>query len=89
MSWISALAIYFVIWWVVLFAMLPIGLRTQEEAGNVTLGTTESAPSGRHVGRALVRTTIVASLVFGAYFYVTGPLGLGFDDLPSFVPDFG
>ena len=28
-----ALAIYFVIWWIVLFAMLPIGVRTSEEAG--------------------------------------------------------
>ena len=30
MSWISIAAIYFIIWWMVLFAMLPLGLKTQD-----------------------------------------------------------
>ena len=32
----SALAIYFVLWWIVLFAVLPFGVRNQDEAGDVT-----------------------------------------------------
>jgi predicted secreted protein len=28
-----AIALYFVIWWTVLFAVLPFGVRTQDEAG--------------------------------------------------------
>ena len=36
-----ALAIYAIIWWIVLFAMLPIGVRTQEEEGEVAPGTAE------------------------------------------------
>ena len=32
MSWTTAIAIYFMIWWVVLFAVLPWGVRTQEES---------------------------------------------------------
>ena len=40
-----AAAIYFIIWWIVLFAMLPIGVRTSEEAGEkASPGTAESAP---------------------------------------------
>ena len=31
MSWISGAAIFFIIWWIVLFAMLPFGLRTQDD----------------------------------------------------------
>ncbi len=30
-----AIAIYAIIWWIVLFAMLPIAVRTQEEEGEV------------------------------------------------------
>jgi len=30
------IAIYFIIWWVVLFAVLPWGVRSQEESGEVT-----------------------------------------------------
>ena len=40
-----AIAIYVVIWWTVLFAVLPIGVRTQGEDGVVVPGTPESAPT--------------------------------------------
>ena len=89
MSWISGLAIFFIIWWVVLFAMLPISLRTQDDDGEVTLGTTSSAPGRPHMVRALIRTTIVAAAVFAIYFVMVEFLGFGFDDLPQIVPDFG
>ena len=44
MSLSFALAIYAIIWWIVLFAILPIGVRTQEEEGDVSPGSAESAP---------------------------------------------
>ena len=40
----TAVAIYFLIWWVVLFAVLPIGVRSATEAGLVDL------PSGADPG---------------------------------------
>ena len=39
MSLATAIAIYFIIWWVVLFAVLPWGVRSQEEGGDVVSGT--------------------------------------------------
>ena len=45
MSLTFAIAIYVVIWWTVLFAVLPIGVRTQGEDGSVVPGTPESAPT--------------------------------------------
>ena len=45
MSLSFAIAIYVVIWWTVLFAILPIGVRTQGEDGAVVPGTPESAPT--------------------------------------------
>ena len=41
----SIIAIFFVVWWIVIFAVLPWGVRTQEEEGEVVLGTTPSAPA--------------------------------------------
>jgi predicted secreted protein len=89
MSWFSILAIYFVLWWLTLFAVLPFGLRTQEEDGAVAPGTHESAPRGPHMMRAVVFTTIVSALLFSIYYVVTVTLGLGVNDLPRFMPDFG
>lgn len=88
MSWISAFAVYFILWWTVLFATLPFSLRTQDEDGDVTLGTVASAPRGPHMLRAVVRTTIVSAAIFGALFVATRVFHLGFNDIPRVVPDF-
>ncbi|MCX7305086.1 MAG: DUF1467 family protein [Hyphomicrobiales bacterium] len=89
MTWISVAALYFVLWWLVLFAMLPFGLTTQDEDSDVTLGTEPSAPRGPHVMRAFVRTTIVSAVILGGFYLVTRGLGLSLDDLPKIVPEFG
>jgi predicted secreted protein len=88
MTWVSAFAVFFILWWLVLFATLPFSLRTQDEEGDVTLGTTSSAPRGPHMARALLRTTIVSLVIFGVYLLVTRWLGYGFGDLPRIVPQF-
>ncbi len=61
----TVIAIYFLIWWVVLFAVLPWGVRNQEEAGEVIPGTDPGAPSIHRVWSKLLWTTVVASVVFG------------------------
>jgi predicted secreted protein len=64
MSLTLSIAVYFIIWWTTLFAVLPIGIRTQEEAGDVVPGTPASAPAKVRVLRVLGLNTIVASVVF-------------------------
>jgi predicted secreted protein len=88
MTWISAIAVYFILWWIVLFAVLPFSLRTQDDADDVTLGTTASAPHGRHVGRAMLRATLASLVIFGILVLLTRYFGLGIDDIPQIVPDF-
>lgn len=57
-------AVYFIVWWVVLFTVLPFGVRTQGEAGSVVPGTPESAPAEFRLLRVVIITTVVAALVF-------------------------
>jgi predicted secreted protein len=66
----TALAIYFVIWWIVLFAVLPWGVRSQHESGEMTPGTDPGAPVLTNLKLKLVWTTIVSTLVFSAWFTV-------------------
>ena len=61
-----AIAIYVVLWWTVLFAVLPIGVRTQGEDDAVVPGTPESAPTAPRLLRVVVVTTLVSGLLFGA-----------------------
>ena len=40
----TAFAIYFVLWWIVLFLTLPFGVRSQHEDGEGAPGTDPGAP---------------------------------------------
>lgn len=84
---ISAFALYFIFWWLSLFTVLPFGFRTQKEEGHVVNGTMPSAPAKFEMKRTIIRTTIVATIIYAIYAFLTQYLGLGFDDLPRFMPD--
>ncbi|WP_159586344.1 DUF1467 family protein [Chelativorans xinjiangense] len=88
MTWISLAAVFFIVWWVMLFVSLPVGLRTQDDENNVVLGTTSSAPRGPHMLRAVVRATLLTAAVVAVFYVVTRVLGYSFDDIPRIVPDF-
>ncbi len=59
-----SLALYFIIWWTVLFAVLPLGVRTQGEAGEVVPGTPASAPAAPRMLRVVVITTLASAVIF-------------------------
>ena len=61
----TALAIYFVIWWLTLFLTLPFGVRSQHEEGEGAPGTDPGAPILARMGRKLIWTTIVSAVIFG------------------------
>ncbi len=68
----TAIAIYFLIWWIVLFAVLPWGVRSQGEDG--VPGTDPGAPTVPRLKAKLLWTTIAAGLVWAicAVLYVKG-----------------
>ncbi len=65
MSWTMGIALYYIIWWTMLFAVLPFGVHTQGDAGERVLGTPESAPAAHRAKRVILINTIVATVVFG------------------------
>jgi predicted secreted protein len=66
----TAVAIFFLIWWVVLFAVLPFGVRSQHEDGEMPAGTDPGAPVIPRLGRKLLLTTAVSALIFAACYVV-------------------
>jgi predicted secreted protein len=63
------LALYFIIWWLTLFAVLPFGVKTQAEAGDVVPGTPASAPSRQRMVRIFALNSVVALVVFAGVWY--------------------
>ncbi len=66
----TGLAIFFMIWWVVLFAVLPWGVRSQHEGGEVTPGTDPGAPAVPNLRRKLLWTTVVSLAIFAGCYVV-------------------
>lgn len=62
MQWTSILAIYFLVWVMTAFLLLPFGVRTHEELGKEkTPGQADSAPANFRPGRVMLRATIISA----------------------------
>ena len=85
MNLASAIAIYFIIWWLVLFLVLPFGIRNAHETGEaVEEGNEPGAPVNPRLVRKVVITTILATAVF-TIFYLAQTRGLlSLDSLPFY-----
>ncbi|HTO65191.1 MAG TPA: DUF1467 family protein [Bradyrhizobium sp.] len=60
----TAFAIYFVVWWITLFVMLPLGVRSQHEEGGGVPGTDPGAPVASQMGRKLFWNTVLSAVIF-------------------------
>lgn len=71
MSIASAIAVYFIIWWTTLFAVLPWGTTSAHETGaEVGPGHAPSAPLRPMMIRKLVATTLIAAVIFAAFLWL-------------------
>jgi predicted secreted protein len=77
-----AIATYLVCWWMVLFVVLPFGVRSQEEQGEVVEGSEPAAPSAPHIWRKFAITTVVAALVFAPIYAVVEYRLIPLDSIP-------
>jgi predicted secreted protein len=65
----SILAIYFLLWILSAFLMLPLGIKTHDEAGvEKVSGQADSAPANFRPGRVALRATILSAILCALYF---------------------
>ena len=80
MQWTSIIAIYALFWVLSAFLVMPFGVRTHEELGEDRVaGQADSAPANFRPGRIVLRATIVAAILFGAFYlnYIYGWIDVG------------
>lgn len=85
MSLTFALAIYLICWWLVLFTVLPLGIRSQQEEGEVVEGSEAGAPHQPRIWRKLLITTIVATIIFAIIYVIIAYRLITLDEIP-FLP---
>lgn len=85
MNWTSAIAIYFIIWWLVLFTVLPFGVRNAAETGAVVEeGNDAGAPIAHGLLWKAAMTTLLATVLYALVYWVLVNGYLETLDLPFF-----
>ncbi len=72
----SAIAVYFVIWWLALFIVLPISIRSQAETAHTIPGTEPGAPVLPRICERAIMTTLLADVIFLGCFFLLPLAGL-------------
>jgi len=63
-SYPLAAAIFLTIWFTVLFAVLPFGVRSQHETGEIAPGSDPGAPAAPKLFLKFAWTTLISAFVF-------------------------
>lgn len=87
MSLPFAIATYLLCWWMVLFMVLPFGVRSQEEQGEVADGSEPAAPAIPYIWRKFAITTVVSALIFAPIYFVLSYDVIPLDSIP-FLPQY-
>lgn len=69
MTWPFGIAVFLTIWWVVLFAVLPFGVRSQHEEGSYLQGTDPGAPVKPLMWWKALWTTLISIGLFAVFWW--------------------
>ena len=79
----GSIIIYVMIWWIVFFSVLPIGIQSKKEVFKERLGGNDpGAPKNPKIGKKFLITTIITSLLFIVIYYLVNN---GFLNLRNFL----
>ena len=67
MSWATGLMVYLVIWWTVLFAVLPLGVRRVKDPCK---GEERGAPERPDLVRKAIITSLVAAVLWLGFYFL-------------------
>jgi predicted secreted protein len=82
MSLPIALGVYFIIWWLSFFILLPIGVRTDHDERAAELGHADSAPVAPHLGIKALGATILSVIIFAIVYTVIAYRLIPLDRIP-------
>ena len=83
MTLATGIAIYFIVWWVCLFVVLPFGVRNPHEAGeSVEQGNEAGAPVKPMMLKKVIATTLLSAVVFALVWGQMSYGWIGLDGIP-------
>ena len=79
----GSIIVYVMIWWIIFFSILPVGIKSNKEAFKESIeGFDPGAPKNPKIGKKFLLTTIITSILFIMIYYF---VDLGFFNLRNFL----
>ena len=67
----GSIIVYILIWWIIFFSVLPLGIQSNKEKFKDQIdGIDPGAPNNPKIGRKFLITTIITSLIFIVIYYL-------------------
>ena len=70
MSLTGSIVIYVILWWLILFTVLPRDINSQKDKGYIVQGTDPGAPSNPNIVKKLIITTAITSILFAIIYFL-------------------
>ena len=85
----GAIVLFAVLWFLALYMILPLFVRSQEEAGEVEPGTSAGAPDQPLMKKKLIWTTVAATVMWVIAFSIIESGVISIDDISFLTPPSG
>ena len=67
----GSLIIFVLIWWIVFFSILPVGIKSENKKFEEKIqGNDAGAPKNPNIGKKFLITTFITSVLFFAIYYI-------------------
>ena len=67
----GSIIVYVMIWWIIFFSVLPLGIQSNKEKFKENVGGVDpGAPINPKIGKKFLITTIITSLIFIVIYYL-------------------
>ena len=67
----GSIIVYVLIWWMIFFSILPVGIQSKKEQFKERIdGIDPGAPNNPNIGKKFLITTIITSVIFIVIYYL-------------------
>tara|TARA_B100000963_G_scaffold358224_1_gene382359 strand:- start:882 stop:1136 length:255 start_codon:yes stop_codon:yes gene_type:complete len=67
----GSIIVYVLIWWIIFFSVLPVGIQSKKEKFQEKIeGVDPGAPNNPNISKKFLITTVITSLIFIVIYYL-------------------
>ena len=67
----GSIIVYVIIWWIIFFSLLPVGIQSNKQVFKEKIGGMDpGAPKNPRIGKKFLITTLITTIIFAVIYYL-------------------